>query len=36
MKFASPARKNTWYLKYKSYKQAGRTIDKYAIDFQAN
>src|SRR6266542_1844545 len=35
-KFASPARKNTWYLKYKSCKQAGRTIDEYAIDFQAN
>src|SRR6266540_1894384 len=36
MKFASPARKNTWYLKYKSCKQAGRTIDEYTIDFQAN
>ena len=36
MKFASLARKNTWYLKYKSCKQAGWTIDKYAIDFQAN
>src|SRR6266511_3224309 len=35
-KFALPARKNTWYLKYKSCKQAGRTIDEYAIDFQAN
>src|SRR6266542_1083546 len=35
-KFASPARKNNWYLKYKSCKQVGRTIDEYAIDFQAN
>ncbi len=33
IKFASLARKNTWYLKYKSCKQAGRTIDEYAIDF---
>src|SRR6266511_1457355 len=36
MKFASPARKNTWYLKYKNCKQAGRTIDTYALKFQAN
>src|SRR6266498_3116163 len=36
MKFASPMRKNTWYLKYKSCKQAGRTIDEYTINFQAN
>src|SRR6266545_2503279 len=35
-KFASPARKNTWYLKYKNCKQAGRTIDTYALEFQAN
>ena len=35
-KFASPARKNTWYLKYKNCKQAGRTIDAYALEFQAN
>ena len=35
-KFASLTRKNTWYLKYKSYKQAEKTIDEYAIDFQAN
>ena len=35
-KFTSLTRKNTWYLKYKSCKQAGRTIDEYAIDFQAN
>ncbi len=35
-KFTSPARKNIWYLKYKSCKQAGRTIDEYIIDFQAN
>ncbi len=35
-KFTSSARKNTWYLKYKSCKQAGWTIDEYAIDFQAN
>src|SRR6266540_2389609 len=36
MKFASPARKNTWYLKYKNCKQAERTIDTYALEFQAN
>ena len=36
MKFASPARKNTWYLKYKNCKQAGRTIDAYVLEFQAN
>ena len=36
MKFASPARKNTWYFKYKNCKQAGRTIDAYALEFQAN
>ena len=36
IKFASLARKNIWYLKYKSCKQAGWTIDEYAIDFQAN
>src|SRR6266540_2190024 len=36
MKFASPARKNTWYLKYKNCKQEGRTIDAYALEFQAN
>ncbi len=36
IKFASPARKNTWYLKYKNCKQAGRTIDAYALEFQAN
>jgi len=36
MKFTSPARKNTWYLKYKNCKQAGRTIDAYALEFQAN
>src|SRR6266498_3546023 len=35
-KFASPARKNTWYLKYKNCKQVGRTIDAYALEFQAN
>src|SRR6266540_1057192 len=35
-KFALPARKNTWYLKYKNCKQAGRTIDAYALEFQAN
>src|SRR6266508_4514452 len=35
-KFASPARKNTWYLKYKNCKQAGRIIDAYALEFQAN
>ncbi len=36
MKFALSARKNTWYLKYKNCKQAGRTIDAYALEFQAN
>src|SRR6266498_5115129 len=36
MKFASPARKNTWYLKYKNCKQAERTIDAYTLEFQAN
>ncbi len=36
MKFVSPARKNTWYLKYKNCKQAGRTIDAYALEFQVN
>ena len=35
-KFASPVRKNTWYFKYKNCKQAGRTIDAYALEFQAN
>src|SRR6266508_3478343 len=35
-KFASPARKNTWYLKYKNCKQVGRTIDAYVLEFQAN
>src|SRR6266540_3030366 len=35
-KFTLPARKNTWYLKYKSCKQAGKTIDEYAINFQVN
>ena len=36
MKFASPVRKNTWYLKYKNCKQAERTIDAYTLEFQAN
>ncbi len=36
MKFALLARKNIWYLKYKSCKQAEWIIDEYAIDFQAN
>ncbi len=35
-KFASSARKNTWYLNYKNCKQAGRSIDDYANEFQAN
>ena len=35
-KFALSAKKNTWYLKYKSCKQAGQTIDEYTIDFQTN
>ncbi len=35
-KFASPTRKNTWYLNYKNCKQAGRSIDDYANEFQAN
>src|SRR6266542_4002524 len=36
MKFASSAGKNTWYLKYKNCKQAERTINAYALNFQAN
>ncbi len=36
IKFTSLIRKNTWYLKYKSCKQVERTIDEYAINFQAN
>ena len=33
-KFASETRRNTWYIKYKACKQAGRTIDEYSIEFQ--
>ena len=32
-KFASSARKNTWYLNYKNCKQAERSIDDYANEF---
>src|SRR6266498_5169774 len=35
-KFASSARKNTWYLNYKNCKQAERSIDNYTNEFQAN
>ncbi len=35
-KFASLARKNIWYLNYKNCKQAGRSIDNYVNEFQAN
>ena len=33
-KFASATRRNTWYMKYKACRQAGRTVDEYSIDFQ--
>src|SRR5688572_13876733 len=33
-KFASATRRNTWYMKYKTCKQAGRTVDDYSIEFQ--
>ena len=33
-KFALVTRRNTWYMKYKTCKQAGRTIDEYSIEFQ--
>ena len=34
-KFASPTRKNTWYLSYKACKQDNRMVDKYQLEFQA-
>src|ERR1043165_2992716 len=33
-KFASAIRRNTWYMKYKTYKQAEKMIDEYSIEFQ--
>src|ERR1044072_3660366 len=33
-KFALATRRNTWYMKYKVCKQAGRTIDAYSIKFK--